>query len=205
MLMAELEAMNRQFEEHRSPAYRPPSPSHSTISDSLTLVSSNPPPDFQRSRRDTVDTTQTNAHVTDWLARARESIDAFGGYIDLGDSSATDELRAIDEDEVANFHEAEDDLKIDPETADGEARHGDEGPLATFSSLCEAPMEKEQSTTNLHEAAYADRFDPSSTPFAHRDAPGPAIDRPLRENHRPPHILRCGLVSAAETERLFKM
>ena len=37
------------------------------------------------------------------------------------------------------------------------------------------------------------------------DLQGSAVERPLVQNHQPPHILRTGLVGVAEVEKLFDM
>lgn len=95
----------------------------------------------------------------DWIARARESIKAFGGYISMGGPSATREMLAAeeedeDEDGVQLVGDLDNDyFEVDVEAAEGgddegALYSGDEGSVATSRrSASEAPVKKDRLAT----------------------------------------------------------
>lgn len=100
--MAELEEANRKVEEARASAFNAPLTSHSTTYDSATLVCSVTGPEIEEDGHDLVDSSSKHADVMDWIGKARESISAFGGYINMGDSSVTLEVLPEVEEEVVH-------------------------------------------------------------------------------------------------------
>lgn len=137
-LMVELEEAQRKVneaQEARLSAYSVPSPSQSATTDSFSLISSITSPESEA--RDASEVARTNADVHDWIAKARESIKAFGGYISMGGPSATTEMLAGEDEGSDREHSVDgpdDDIEIDVERAEGDEEadfSGDEGSVDT--------------------------------------------------------------------------
>ena len=194
----------------------------------------------------------------DWITKARESIEAFGGYINMGGPSATREMLAAEDDgsEHGSPINGEDDGTFDIDVVDaedeaGDGLSGDEGSVHTNRRAgSEAPTRKERLATIPNVAAplglladlslgtkgvrrQASRSTMGGEEEGNEDlglanldyfrasecsvlvygvgvvltnnVQGSAVERPLVQNHQPPHILRTGLVGVAEVEKLFDM
>ena len=89
-LMKQLEVANKRANQKQSEPANASSPSHS-VSASTTDPSNMSelcPSDIGTPERDHV----TKPDVLDWIAKARESIEAFGGYINMGGTGVTKDL-----------------------------------------------------------------------------------------------------------------
>ncbi len=160
--MADLEAANRKVEAARATAVADaPSPSQST--ESYSLISSGLASPDVGQPSDSGAQTRSDADVLDWIAKARESIEAFGGYISMGGPGATREMLAAEDDgsdhglpldgtDDAGFEidvvDEEDDLE------GGAGVSGDEGSVSTNRRAgSEAPTRKERLATIPNVAA----------------------------------------------------
>lgn len=160
--MADLEEANRRVEAARAVAAADaPSPSQSATTENFSLITSVTSPDESDiGAHDLPESSKTKADVLDWITKARESIEAFGGYISMGGTSATREMLAGEEDgsdrEAPEASGAEDDYAfdvVDDDEAEAGAS-GDEG--STFTSRragSEVPTRKERLATIPNSAA----------------------------------------------------
>ncbi|KAI0091326.1 hypothetical protein BDY19DRAFT_886393 [Irpex rosettiformis] len=240
-LMAELEAANRKVEAARATAIPldAPSPSQSTESYSFASSGLASPEVGSVSENGTLGGTKTKADVMDWIAKARESIEAFSGYISIGGPGATREMLATEDDgsDHGSPINNEDDGTFEIDVVDAEddidgggaGVSGDEGSVHTSRRAgSEAPTRQERLATIPSVAAplglLADlslgtkgvRRRTSRSSMGEDDGnedlglanmdyfrPSPAIERPLVQDHQPPHILRSGLITVVEVEKLF--
>ncbi|KAI0694595.1 hypothetical protein BC835DRAFT_1274282 [Cytidiella melzeri] len=235
-LLADLEEANRKVEAARASAVADmPSPSQTATTESFSLIST--PDEGRGTERDPLGGPKTKEDVMDWIAKARESIEAFGGYISMGGPSATREMLAeedgIDREIPLDEDAAEDDdvdVMVEADE-DGEAgASGDEGSVHTSRrSVSEAPSRKERLATipnpavplgliaNMSLGTKSVRRKQSKSSMGGDDIadedlglanvnyfrPTPTFDRPIVQDQQTPHILRTGLISVAEVEKLF--
>lgn len=92
--MNQLQLANQQAsaaptQEITSPSRAPRSSGNHTCSPSRTVFTSLPP---EKSATTDQDTVIPKPEVLDWVAKAKESIEAFGGYIGIGTASVTKNL-----------------------------------------------------------------------------------------------------------------
>lgn len=139
-LMAQLEEANKRAEAQGMDA---PSPSHSTTTESFSLVSRITSPEVESDEMSAAvhahaatATVKSTAEMQDWIAKARASIEAFGGYISMGGPSATREMLAGDDDYEGRAGATREDgesveLTVDGAEEDGEGASGDEGSVVT--------------------------------------------------------------------------
>ena len=249
-LMAQLEEATKKAQAQQSHPIDAPSPS--ARSDSFSLVSSRiTSPEVEQEAGVFQDGVYKNdAEVQDWIAKARASIEAFGGYISMGGPSATREMLADDDFESAEGqeHGESDEYEVTfEEQGDEPAGEGDDAASASTSrrvsttperkrlatipatavpfglmaqmSLDNRPLRRIRSKGDMGEEqdevegiAGDDYLRPSKFmnlrywASSHISDFLGTVDRPfVSENHQPPHILRNGLVTPAEVEKLFKM
>ncbi len=97
-LMAQLEDANKKAQEVQTRPIDAASPSHTATTESFSLISASrlasPEVESDVPSIGSPDDVTTNADVQDWITKARESIEAFGGYISMGGPSATREMLA---------------------------------------------------------------------------------------------------------------
>ncbi|KAL7279089.1 hypothetical protein ACG7TL_006927 [Trametes sanguinea] len=261
-LMKQLEEANKRAGEKPQSGENAPSPAHSADHPSMSASAS------ELTASDIGTPEPATDHITkpdvlDWIAKARESIEAFGGYINMGgpgvtkdmlgedvlgwkDSSESDEV----EEEGAGEAQAEDEGDVHVEVEDVDAKDGERpvsrGRTRPVSGVAEG---KEESSTqssrrkksrgigrdklailpneaapigmlaNLSLRASRSRrssrsrsvstVDDNDYGLANDDyfrASSPGPDRPIMyAQHQTPYILRSGLVSPAEVEKLFKI
>lgn len=135
--MADLEEANRKIKATRPTMYSSPSPSQSTTTESLSLISGIPTPEVENEITESQRPQRTDADVLDWIAKARKSFEVFGGYISMGGPSATRGMLAGNEDgSDRDILDDEDDegVNIDVVGAEGDEEavlSGDEGSVAT--------------------------------------------------------------------------
>ncbi|KAL1949311.1 hypothetical protein VTO73DRAFT_8192 [Trametes versicolor] len=205
----------------------------------------------------------TKPDVLDWIKKARESIEAFGGYINMGgpgvtkdllgedvlgwkDSSSSDEAEEYPEgepEEEGDIHVEVEDVDAKPEgerpASRGRTRlveQPDEGssaqgrdaskgsrrkksrqrdklailpneaaPLGMLANLSlRASRSRKSSRSPSVSTADDNDFGVANDDYFRASSPGP--DRPLiYPHHQAPYILRSGLVSPVEVEKLFKI
>jgi hypothetical protein len=118
--MAELEEANKKVKQaQQAQVSRAPSPSSTTDFSFISMSDSRLMSPEIESNDGSSDTTRTRADVQDWIAKARESIQAFDGYINMGGPGVrTSDLLAED----ADGSDAEnDDLGVPDEDDDNYA------------------------------------------------------------------------------------
>lgn len=142
-LMAQLEEANKKaLEAQSNPPFDAPSPSQSATTESFSMISRITSPEIEHDAAlpPSPDVHKTNAEVQDWIAKARASIEAFGGYISMGGPSATREMLAGDEDDEDSAEEPTSagvggtEVEVAVQDADGEdveAGSADEGSVTT--------------------------------------------------------------------------
>lgn len=96
-LMAQLEEANRKIKQVQSQASNAPSPSAATDFSFVSIDGRLMSPDIE-SEAESPAATRTKADVQDWIAKARESMQAFDDYITMGGANvARSDLVAEDE------------------------------------------------------------------------------------------------------------
>ncbi|KAF7791677.1 hypothetical protein EIP86_002700 [Pleurotus ostreatoroseus] len=236
-LMAQLEEANKRAEAHTPGGDAPsPSPSHSGTTESFSLISRLTSPEVEAAD-ERAQTVRSTAEMQDWIAKARASIEAFGGYISMGGPSATREMLAADDDADAGEGraegEGEGEFSYVAEGEEGEEGEGsEEGSVATkvrygsatperarlatipseaapFGLMAQLSLHKDKSLRRIKsksDVGAGGEEEDEDVGLANDDyfRPSSAVERPLiSENHQPPHILRAGLVTPTEVEKLF--
>ncbi|KAH9945337.1 uncharacterized protein BXZ73DRAFT_38492 [Epithele typhae] len=250
-LMKQLEDANKRAgsKGEHAPTASPPSSTHRSQS-SRDLTASDfggspEPPGLQVAKPD----------VLDWIAKARESIEAFGGYINMGGPSVTKDMIGEDvlgwhdsssDDEAVDFFDDYDESKSDVQVAvqdvdarSGEPQRGRKRPgdptSDTHSSSNNTHLSRRRNRERLamlpHDAAPIgmlatlslrksrsrkssrsrsvstvdeEEYGVANEDYFRASSPGP--DRPIMyAQHQTPYILRSGLVSPTEVEKLFKI
>ena len=98
----QLEEANRRAEAHTPGDASSPSPSHSDITKSFSLISRLMSPEVEATDERRVhaqaQTMRSTAEMQGWIAKVHASIEAFGGHISMDRSSTTREMLAADDD-----------------------------------------------------------------------------------------------------------
>jgi len=120
-LMTQLQLANRQASEAAtqgltSPPRSPYSSGNSMCSPSRIGFASLPPEKFTTADQDVI---VPKAEVLDWVAKAKESIEAFGGYIGIGTASVAKNL-IEDSDDSVDSDEDDDDRFLSARGSDDE-------------------------------------------------------------------------------------
>ncbi|KIP11212.1 hypothetical protein PHLGIDRAFT_159580 [Phlebiopsis gigantea 11061_1 CR5-6] len=185
---------------------------------------------------------RSNADVQDWIAKARASIQAFDGYINMGGSSVARSALVADEgSDPEGEHDDDDDADVavtvedaDDEAPSGSADDDDNGtdrghrrlsstseqrpkreqrlatipsPAAPFGlmarmTLEHRPLRKMKSKSSVGAEDDDEEDVGLANPDFFRAAPAP--ERPP-VNMEGPHILRSGLITVAEAEKLIQI
>ena len=156
--MTQLEEANKKVKlAQAASASDAPSPSSTadfsfmTMSDSRLMS-----PELDAAAAAAPEATRTRADVQDWIAKARESIQAFDGYINMGGPSVrrgdlvADEEGSDPENDFVGQHDEEDDVSVSVEDVDGEEDASEEDRTAEYrrmSSNSEARPKKERLAT----------------------------------------------------------
>ena len=131
-LMGLLEEARRAEAAHAQAVDAPSPSSHSTTTESYSLISSrlgSPEVEAEAVSMHSAEVHTTTADVQDWIAKARESIEAFGGFINMGGPGATRDMLSEEQDDSGEI-----DLAIELDRSDDgiEANaSGDEGSIVT--------------------------------------------------------------------------
>lgn len=125
-LMSDLEKAQRKANEAQAGVSNAPSPQSTTGESIASLSTRLLSPDYE-SDQNSPELNKTTADVQDWLAKARQSMEAFGGYLRLGGPGVTRDMVAEEAEEEANEHdtppyeERDDELEIDVEDPDDDS------------------------------------------------------------------------------------
>ncbi|KAI9000635.1 hypothetical protein BD414DRAFT_8317 [Trametes punicea] len=260
-LMKQLEEANKRAGDKSQNAENAPSPAHSGDHPSAVSATTSELNTSDLGTPEHVSEHLTKPEVLDWIAKARESIEAFGGYINMGgpgvtkdllgedvlgwkDSSESEDVEEdtgqaqADAEEDVHFKVEDIDAKVDDRPASrGRARPMSAGDGKDESSTQSSGRKKSRGgrrdklailpneaapigmLANLSLRASRSRRSSQSRSVSTTDendygvanedyfrAASPGPDRPLMyAQHQTPYILRSGLVSPTEVEKLFKI
>ena len=135
--MAELEKANQKVKQVQAQTSNAPSPSSTTDFSFISMSDSRiMSPEIEGEafpNADSPDATRTKSDVQDWIAKARESIQAFDGYINMGGSSVTRSALVADEGSDQENGEEPDEtsdygvnVNVEEPDEDGELASGDD-------------------------------------------------------------------------------
>ncbi|KAI0787822.1 hypothetical protein C8Q74DRAFT_1315611 [Fomes fomentarius] len=266
-LMKQLEVANKRAGQKQGEAANAPSPPHSASASTTDLSNLSELTHSDIGTPEPGPEAITKPDVLDWIAKARESIEAFGGYINMGGPGVTKDLLSGDDplgwrDSSSDSSEVEgetaedqqddhSDIHVKVEDVDGKpapqrGRTRPEGPPASEASTSRAGDETSSKSSRRRRSRNKERlailpveaapigllanmslrkprsrkssrsrsvsttddndneYGVANEDYFRADSPGP--DRPIMyEQHQTPYILRSGIVSPSEVERLFKI
>ncbi len=118
-LMKQLEVANKRAGQKQGEAVNAPSPPHSASASTTDLSNLSELTHSDIATPEPGPEAITKPDVLDWIAKARESIEAFGGYINMGGPGVTKDLLSGD-DPLGWRDSSSDSSEVEGETAEGQ-------------------------------------------------------------------------------------